>query len=92
MKPIGGIVPDLSGIPIFVVRPVVTTVRRTWPTRIFSLPWRPWIRWKQITHPAVVKSDEAAWIGGYIYCGPEFYRRLTGSNSIPPTSSGIEVK
>lgn len=48
--------------------------RRSWRERLFSTPWRPWVKEKTVTVPAIYEVPSA--IGPYYLIHPELEREL----------------
>lgn len=68
----------LNGMEVIVdaniVKPGVNeTVSRTWRDRLFSRPWRPWVKTKTVRGP-----ERPGWviIGGRLYCHPAVFAEL----------------
>jgi hypothetical protein len=49
------------------------SVKRTWKERLFSLPWRPWVKMKSVHAPKVYKT------GDTIICSPKTEANIRAS-------------
>lgn len=65
-----------AGMRIFVSHPITEVVDRTWHERLFTLPWRPFIRTKTVVFPAAVPADACYRVGNDLHCGDRFYSQL----------------
>ena len=66
----------VSGIPVFVDRTIkYKTVKRLWKERMFSFPWRPFQRFKQVPDGYFMKDGKVIHVDDKIICNP-----LTAAN------------
>ena len=67
---------NFAGMQVFVSRPVVKTVNRTWRERLLSWPWSPLVRIKTVVIPAAIPTDQCYKVGGDLHCGEQVYEQL----------------
>lgn len=72
---------NMLGMPVIVMRDTSTTVRRTWRERLFTRPWRPFLKWRVVVSPSPVPRDKCYQMGGKFYCGVDFYEALKAKAS-----------
>jgi hypothetical protein len=66
----------LNGIPIIVMRPTIKTVSRSWRERLFTWPWRPWVKTKEEVSQPPIGPDQCFKMGDRFICGESFYAKL----------------
>ena len=72
---------NYAGMKVFVSRPLVVTVKRSWIERLFSWPWHPLRSTKSVTQSAVVPTGECYRIGNELHCGETFYEILKNQST-----------
>ncbi len=65
--------------------PEFTTEKRSWKERLFSLPWKPWVKYKLTDHPLVYVIENETHIN-YI-CGLNTYLKITNEKKESYTNS-----
>lgn len=65
-----------AGFKVFVSRPVLVTIKRTWKERLFTRPWRPFKATRVIMQPATIPENECYLFGNEIHCGDRFYQNI----------------
>lgn len=74
------IIPTFDFQPRLVVDPRLSDfeqVRLSWKERLFSLPWRPWVRFKAIYKPKIYDLGD-----GRFLCSPQSARSLRRGTSL----------
>jgi hypothetical protein len=77
----------INGYPV-ILNPFMTMVRvtmrdRTWRERLFTRPWRPWLK---VTHTEVIMpSDECYVVNGHLVMHPEMLRTLRNAYRVTLT-------
>lgn len=65
-----------AGMRVYVSRPTLTYVKRTWRQRLLERPWRPTQDYEPKWLPAAVPSNAVYQIGEDLHCGVEAYDRI----------------
>ncbi len=65
-----------AGMRVFISRPTLKTVRRSWRERLLTWPWRPWVVSREIVIPALIPTDDIVCIGDDLHCGELAYQKL----------------
>jgi hypothetical protein len=64
------------GRPVIVVRPTSKEIARTWRERLWSLPWRPWVRTRLVVIPAAIGPSQIFEMNGAFYMGEAAFAAL----------------
>jgi hypothetical protein len=65
-----------AGMRVFVSRPQLVTMRRSWRERLLTWPWRPWQAIESRWTEAALQPDDCYVINGDLHCGERAYEQL----------------